>query len=132
MKAVIKVKIYAKHTKTQLLRQALGNSRFIWNKLLEMNIEKYKKEKKFMFEFDMNREITRMKKEYPFLKQSPNMTLQQIARKLDRSLRLFLKRRKEGVGFPRFKKKSKYEGILIFPQWFKFEGKKLKIPKIGW
>lgn len=36
------------------------------------------------------------------------------------------------MGFPRFKKKSRYEGILIFPQGFKFEGKKLRISKIGW
>ena len=132
MKAVIKVKIYAKHTKTQMVRQALGNTRFVWNKLLEKNMERYKKEKKFMFEFEMNREITRMMKEYPFLKQSPSQSLQQIARKLDRGLKFFLKNRKDGVGFPRFKKKSRYEGILIFPQGFKFEGKKLRIPKIGW
>ena len=132
MKAVIKVKIYAGAKKTRALRQALGNSRFIWNKLLEMNIEKYKKEGKFLFEFDMDREITRIKREYPFLMQSPAMTLQQIARKLDRSLKLFLKHKKEGVGFPKFKKKSKYDGILIFPQGFRFEGNKLRIPKIGW
>ena len=132
MKSIIKVKIYANHTKTQALKQALGNSRFIWNRLLEMNIEKYKQEGKFLFEFDMDREITKLKKEYPFLKQSPSMTLQQIARKLDRSLRLFLKHRKEGVGFPRFKKRSRYDGILIFPQGFKFDGNKLRIPKIGW
>ena len=131
-KATIKVRLYAKHTKTQMLRQALGNSRFVWNKLLEKNIERYKKEKKFIFEFEMDREITRMKKKHPFLKQSPSQSLQQIARKLDRSLKLFLKHRKDGVGFPKFKKKSKYEGILIFPQGFKFEKKKLRLPKIGW
>ena len=49
MEAIIKVKIYARRTKTQLLRQSLGNSRFVWNKLLEKEKEKYEKEKKFMF-----------------------------------------------------------------------------------
>ncbi len=131
-KAIIKVRLYAKHTKTWMLKQAIGNTRFVWNKLLEMNIERYKKEQKFIFEFEMDREITRMKEEYPFLKQSPSQSLQQIARKLDRSLKLFLKHRRDGVGFPRFKKKSRYEGILVFPQGFKFEGNKLRIPKIGW
>ena len=42
MKAIIKVKIYARRTKTQLLRQSLGNSRFVGNKLLEKNKERYK------------------------------------------------------------------------------------------
>ena len=132
MKATIKVKIYARHTKIEILKQSLGNTRFVWNKLLEMNIEKYKKEKELMFEYEMDREITNMKEEYPFLKQSPAQSLQQIARKLDRSLKLYLKHRKEGVGFPRFKKKSRYDGILIFPQGFKFDGNKLRLPKIGW
>ena len=45
MRSVIKVRIYARRTKTQLLRQSLGNSRFVWNKLLEKNRERYKKEK---------------------------------------------------------------------------------------
>ena len=69
MKSVIKVKIYAKKTKTQLLRQSLGNSRFVWNKLLEKEKGKYVKEN---------------------LKKSHRQTLQQIARKLGRSLKNFL------------------------------------------
>lgn len=35
MNAIIKVKIYTKHTKTQMLRQALGNTRFVWNNVGE-------------------------------------------------------------------------------------------------
>ena len=129
MEAIIKVKVYARQTKTQLLRQSLGNSRFVWNKLLEKNKEIYKREKKFLFFAKMCKEITRMKEEYSFLKQSPSQTLQQIARKLDRGLKDGIKRKK---GFPRFKKKSRYGGILIFPQSFKFDGRKLYIPKIEW
>lgn len=81
-RSIIKVRFYAKYTKMQMIKQAMGSTRFVWNKLLEKNIEKYRKEKKFMFEFEMSREITKMKSEYPFLKQSPSQSLQQIARKL--------------------------------------------------
>ena len=63
MRSVIKVKIYPRRTKTQLLRQSSGNSRFVWNKLLEKNKERYKKEKKFLFYSDMCREITKMNAE---------------------------------------------------------------------
>jgi len=129
MRSVIKVKIYANRSKIQLLKQSLGNVRFVWNKLLEKNREIYKKEKKFLFYSDMCKEITRMKEEYQFLKKSPSQTLQQIARKLDRSLKDGIKRKK---GFPKFKKKSRYDGILIFPQKFKFVGRKLYLPNIGW
>ena len=48
MESVIKVKIYARKTKTQLLKQSLGNSRFIWNKLLEKEKEKYERNLCFM------------------------------------------------------------------------------------
>ncbi len=78
---------------------------------------------------DMAKELIKMKEEYSFLKQSPSQTLQQIARKLDRSLKDGIKRKN---GFPKFKKKSKYDGILIFPQGFKFDCRKLYLPKIGW
>ena len=60
MRSVIKVKVYARRTKTQLLKQALSNSRFVWNKLLEKNKERYEKERKFLFYSDMCREITKM------------------------------------------------------------------------
>jgi len=129
---IIKVKIYARSTKTKLLKQSLGNTRFVWNKLLELNIEKYKKEHKFIFEFDMNKYITQLKKEYPFLNLTFAKALQQISRKLDRSLKSFLKHRKKGAGFPKFKKKSRYEGILIIPQGISIKGRKLRIPRVGW
>lgn len=132
MESISKVKIYARKTKTQLLKQSLGNSRFVWNKLLEKEKEKYEKEKKFIFFAEMCREITKMREEYSFLKKTSVWGLQQIARKLDFALKNFLKYRNEGVGFPKFKKKSKREGILIYPQHFKFDGRKLYLPKIGW
>ena len=132
MKSVIKVKIYARRTKTQLLRQSLGNSRFVWNKLLEKEKERYEKEKKFIFYAEMCREITKMREEYPFLKKTSIRNLQQMARKLEVSLKKFLRYKNEGVGFPKFKKKSRHEGILIYPRDFRFEGKKLYLPKIGW
>ena len=127
---VIKVKIYARKRKTQALKQSLGNTRFIWNNLLAMNMEKYQSEGKFIFEFEMNREITKLKKEYPFLKLSPIHSLQQTSRKLDISLRQFLKK-KQG-GFPTFKKKGKYREILIFPDGFEIRNSSIRLPKIGW
>ena len=132
LKSIVKVKIYARKTKTQLLKQSLGNTRFVWNKLLEKNIEKYKKEKKFLFFAEMSKEITKMRREYSFLGAGSAVILQQMARKLDFSLKAFLKHRSKGQGFPKFKKKSKYGGILIYPRGFKFRGRKLYLPKIGW
>ncbi len=38
---------YAGQGKAQLIKKALGNSRFVWNKLPEMNMELYRKKMKF-------------------------------------------------------------------------------------
>lgn len=70
MKATIKIKLYPNKKKIQLLRQSLGNTRFIWNKILEKQIELYQREKKFIWYFDMCKEITKLKEEHPFLKDS--------------------------------------------------------------
>ena len=129
MKQTIKLKLYPKRRKIQALKQSLGNARFVWNKLLAMNIERYQSEKKFIFYYDMCKEITKLKKQYPFLNLSSIYTLQQTARKLDISLRQFLKHNQE---FPRFKSKNRHEGTLIFPDGFKISDKAIYLPKIGW
>jgi len=131
MKATIKIKLYPNHKKAQHLRQSLGNVRFIWNKLLEKEIELYQKEKKFIWYFDMCKEITKLRKEYPFLKKSSSYILQQIARKLHFALKNFVRHR-DMLKFPKFKKKSRYEGILIYPKDFKITNKAIYLPKIGW
>ncbi|RLF42012.1 MAG: hypothetical protein DRN17_08165 [Thermoplasmata archaeon] len=131
MKATIKVKLYPNHKKAQHLRQSLGNARFIWNKLLEKEIELYRKEKKFIWYFDMCREITKLREEYPFLKESSIYVLQQMARKLHFALKNFVKH-KDMFDFPKFKKKSRYDGILIYPKDFKITSKAIYLPKMGW
>jgi len=131
MKATIKVKLYPNHKKVRQLRQSLGNVRFIWNKLLEKEIEVYEREKKFIWYFDMCKEITKLRKEYPFLKESSSYVLQQMARKLHFALKNFVKH-KDMLDFPKFKKKSRYDGILIYPKDFKITNKAIYLPKIGW
>ncbi len=132
MKATIKVKIYASDRKTQLLRQSLGNTRFVWNKLLNLEKKHYEQTREFLWYSDMCREITLMRKEYSFLKETSVWCLQQIARKLHFALLDFVKYKDEGRDFPKYKKKKNYDGILIYPRDFKFKGKNLYLPKIGW
>jgi len=131
MKATIKVKLYPNNKKIQLLRQSLGNTRFIWNKLLEKQIELYQREKKFIWYFEMCKEITKLRGEHPFLKESSGLVLQQMARKLDFALKNFVKH-KDMLDFPRFKRKSRYDGILIYPKDFRLANNAIYLPKIGW
>lgn len=132
MKQVIKVRIYAGKDKMQRLKQSIRNSRFVWNKFVDLEKEHYERTGKFLWFADLCREITKMKKEYPFLNESSIWGLQQIARKFHFALKEFVKHKNEGYGFPSYKRKSRYEGIVIYPRDFKFKDNKLYLPKIGW
>jgi|GEM_PF-3224738 len=132
MKAIIKTKIYAGKQKQQLLRQSLGNIRFVWNKFVWLEKEYYKQHKKFIRFAGLCREITRMRKEYEFLNYTSIWNLQQIARKFNFALRLFIKHKSKGYKFPSYKRKKNYDGILIYPKDFKINGKMIYLPKIGW
>ena len=106
--------------------------RFVWNKLLEKNIERYKKEGKRLSEFDMNKLITTLKKNWRWLKKAPSQALQQVSNNLNKAYENFFR----GGGFPRFKKKGKGDSFR-FPQGFKLMPKLsrkvgvVKLPKLG-
>ena len=48
---------------TTALKQHGGATRWVWNHMLSANIEKYNQEKKFIFRFNMDHLITKLKKE---------------------------------------------------------------------
>ena len=112
--------------KSQLLQQA-GNTRFLWNKLLESNLKSYKDTKKFQFSYDMIMSIPKLKEEFKFLKLSFSQSLQQVGRQLDKALKDSFKKTK---GFPKFKKKGNRDSFTI-PQTFCLNKNSVKLPKIG-
>ena len=117
---ILKVKLYPTAKQKDLLRQFLGNVRFVWNKLVEMKIYGFNK---------AAREIIKLKEKYEFLKLSPAQTLQQTARKLNQG---YLNYKKGYTNKPSLKKRKNFDGILIFPQHFRLEDGKINIPKLGW
>ena len=112
----------------QLLLQHAGNARFLWNNLLEKNIEYYKEEKKFNFGHVMITSLPSLKEEYDFLKLSGSQSLQTVGRQLDAALKDSFKKTK---GFPKFKQKSKNRDSFCCYQRWKQDKKWIKIPKIG-
>ena len=117
--------------KRMLLQQG-GNTRFVYNKLLELNEKKYKEEGKFVFGYDMKMSIPEMKKEFEFLKLSNSQSLQKVGDNFDNALQRFLKGLKTGdkVGFPSYKKKYASDSFYI-PQHFGVYKNNVQIPKIG-
>jgi putative transposase len=97
----------------------------LYNNLLYLEKLEYQLEEKFIFYNDLCK-ITKTEK--GILAQ----VKQQIAKKLDASLRRFFKGRKtKNVGFPRFKNKYRYNSWTYTQHGFKFENGYLTLSGIG-
>lgn len=130
MKEILKAyKFRLKPTKDQipLLNQHIGHCRFIYNHFLAKNIEKYSEEKKFIFQNEASKSLTKLKKEeeYEWLKQVNSQSLQQSLIHLDLAFQRYLKKISD---FPIFHKKS-YGGSFSVPQNIKIVNNKVYIPK---
>jgi transposase len=65
-----------------ILKQHGGNSRFLWNQLIEFNLKYNKENKKFPSQGMLQKEIIRIKNENAFLKTSHSQPLQVNAQRL--------------------------------------------------
>ena len=97
MKA-FKFRLYPTEEETILLKQHGGNTRFLYNLLLERHNQHYKQTGKTWSKKAMILSLPKIKKEYNFLQESFSQSLQQVAAHLD-------------MAFDRF-----FKGISKFPQ----------------
>ncbi len=127
-----KYRLYPTKTQDQILRNWQGCQRWMYNHLLERNIQQYKTDKTFIWHFEMNSLMPELKKEYDWLKSPPGQSLQHVAANLQSGLRKYLKN-KTGVGFPRFKKRGQETGINIPQQrnQIRIFDKSIHLPNIG-
>ncbi len=139
---------------TRNLRQFAGSCRFVYNKALALNTERYKKKEKRLGYAKLCALLPNWKMEHEFLPDVPSQALQQSLKNLeqayirffsdvkkgyriapdDRKLRQVL--RSQGIPLaypPTFKKKGQRESFRI-PQGFEVDNQngRVKVPKVGW
>ena len=122
-----KFRLYPTQEQESMLFQQAGNTRFLWNKLLESNIKTYKDTQKFQFSYEMITSLPKLKDEFEFLKLSFSQSLQQVGRQLDKALKDSFKHLR---GFPKFKKRGNKDSFTV-PQKFCCNKTSVKLPKIG-
>ena len=112
------------------LRQFAGSCRFVYNKGLALNIERYEKKEKPLGYAGLCALLPNWKMEHQFLSDVPAQALQQALKNLERAYTNFFKKRAD---FPKFKKKGQRESFRI-PQGFEVDNQngRVKVPKIGW
>ncbi len=93
-----KFRMYPMPEQQELINKTIGCSRFIYNKMLEKKMNNIR-----LSRFDLNREIPLLYKEYPFLKEVDNISLQCAVKDLSDGYERFYKGQNE---LPHFKKKG--------------------------
>ena len=131
----IKARIYPNQTQRKQLLVNFGCVRFVWNQMLNMQIERHKnnKDAKYQNHFAMNNMLKAMKLEYPWLKQAESTSLQVANRDLDDAFKRFFNKKLKN-GFPRFKRKKyaqSYTSKAVQNNIQVLDNHHIKLPKLG-
>jgi putative transposase len=130
MKLRYRYRIYPTESQIKQMISVGGSVRFLYNHFLKANIDQYNQNKKFVWQFDMCKQLTKIKKQNTWLKETYSQVLQQSIKDLDTALKNM---KKTGAGFPNFK--SKYTTPISFRYQqhtsISLDGRYLHLPKIG-
>ena len=117
------------------LAQHAGTARFAWNWSLHRRIERFKTQEgkeKFTNAINEHRELNALKgSDFPWMYEVSKCAPQEALRNLDKAFKSFWSRRKEGVGFPRFKKKYKSKDSFRLTGAIKVQDRYVKLPRLG-
>ena len=98
-----KFRLYPTKEQVVLIHKTFGCTRFVYNYCLDL-----KRKNKYLTKFDLMKELPKLKKEYPFLKEVDSSSLQNAVTDL---MVGFDKHIKGQGGYPRFKKKGEKESF---------------------
>jgi putative transposase len=133
-KSYIARKYRLKPTEEQasVLKSWCDINRFVWNYFLEANQIKYQEEKKFVFFYEMCKQLPQLKKDCPFVKEAQSQAIQGTCQRLESAIKRIWQTKS---GFPHFKSKKKGDLPSIrIPQCqdqIQWEKNWIKIPKLG-
>jgi len=117
------------------LTNYVGAGRFLWNKVLALNLVRLENKQNLLWYSEMSFWLTLWKKseEYSFLKEAPSQALQQKLRDLDQAFKDAFDKKQPLKRIPKFKRKGMSDAIR-YPQGFKLDetNKRVFLPKLGW
>ena len=116
------------------LNKIAGSCRFIWNKLLALNLDRLKDKQPLIWyhEADFFSKLWKQSNEYHFLKEIPAHCLQQKLRDLDRAFRNGFDKNQPLKRLPQFKKKNQGDSFRFpEPKHIEIKNRQIKLPKIG-
>ena len=126
-----KFRLYPNKKQRVLIDKQIGCCRFIYNYSLAQKIKVYEEKGISISQFDLNRLIPKLRKEFEWLKEVNSQSLQQENNHLEGAFKRFFREKR---GFPKFKSKKNSNKSFSITQNYKldFEKNKIKLPKIKW
>lgn len=124
-----KIKLNPNNIQRTYLQKAVGCSRLAYNWGLEQWSLQYRAGGK-PTAFGLKKEFNEIKKEkFPFVYEVTKTACERSFTDLDQAFKRFFKKLGK---YPRFKKKGVRDSFYISAQYFRLDGKSIKIPKLGW
>lgn len=130
-----KFRIYPNNSQKEIIEKSFGCSRFIYNKMLSIQINSYEENKKIFSKYELMKKLPGLKKEYKWLKEVDSTSLQTTIEDLDNAYKNFFREIKKGnkQGFPKFKTKRNpkrsYESKCINNN-IEIKDNSIKLPKL--
>ena len=122
-------RIYPTEEQEIFINKTIGCSRFVYNKLLEKIKISYEETGKFNLQTPAS-----LKEKNSFLKEVDSLALANSQMNLRQGLSIFLKNKKKGQGFPKFKSKKGSKQTYTtnnISNSIRIENGKLRLPKLG-
>ena len=130
-----KFRIYPNNHQKEIIKKTFGCSRFIYNKMLAIQIKSYEENKKIFSKYELMKKLPSLKKEYKWLKEIDSTSLQTTIEDLDNAYKNFFREVSKGnkQGFPKFKSKRNpkrsYESKCINNN-IEIKDNTIKLPKL--
>jgi putative transposase len=133
MYRAFRYRFYPTPSQEVLLRKTMGCSRFVYNHFLALRIKEWTTNQKSVSYNETSNLLTLLKKEEEtkWLNEVSSVTLQQSLQNLQEAYNNFFKglKKKQKVGFPRFKKKSNRNSITLTKSGFSYKNGEIFIAK---
>lgn len=128
MEKSFKYRIYPTKEQENLIQKTFGCSRYVYNYFLNMKIELYKTEQKFMTYNQCSKILTQLKEETEWLREPDKCSLQNTLKDLDNAYKRFFKKHSS---FPKFKSKKHNKKSYRTNGYIKFGDGYIQLPKLG-
>ena len=136
MLRTFKYRLYPNQTQRERIRKNIDACRFVYNWALETMKLACEQDEPYQSWYDLNKQLTELKVQNPWLKEAYSQSLQQAIKRLHLAFQHFWRRYKQGKhppGYPKFRSRKAHRQSFDVPQFFTvdFTARCVRLPKIG-